>query len=216
MIPSTVMAGVRWGAPDGPGRQTGGSVDQPAGDGRILSMHNATVVVLPVRRDRAERTPEAVQRQRDAAREALRLCAATCEAPKNGWAQRPDGAPLANDGWRWSISHKRRWACAAISREAVGIDIEEIAARRVPLYDEIGNDEEWALLGGRNWPTFFRLWTMKEATLKANGVGIGALANCRLKCVIEKTRSVVTYLADSWSIEHVAIDNHIVAVATPS
>jgi len=208
---NTSIVAPRAGAPDE------GSAATPEAEGAlILSIGGATVARQPIVHDCAIRTRDAVRQQREAARKALRRCAGACGAPTEGWTQRPDGAPLALDGWYWSISHKRRWACAALSRQAVGIDIEEIAPRRVPLYDEIGRDEEWAMLGGRSWAAFFRLWTMKEATLKANGVGIGAMGDCRLSHVLDETRSVATYLTDSWHVTHIGFDNHIVAVAAPS
>ncbi len=182
----------------------------------ILAIEGTTVALQPIVHRFAIRTREAVHKQRAAAREALHRCAKTCSAPLTGWTQRSDGAPLAQHGWHWSISHKRRWACAALSRQAVGIDIEEVAPRRVPLYEEIGREQEWAMLGGRSWPAFFRLWTTKEATLKANGVGIGAMPHCRLTHTIDDAHLVATYKSASWQVAHVAFDDHIVAVATPS
>ncbi len=37
------------------------------------------------------------------------------------------------------------------------------------------------MLGGRTWESFFRLFTAKEATLKANGKGIGYLRECNMR-----------------------------------
>lgn len=103
--------------------------------------------------------------QREFARKALRRCARECGAPEEGWRQDEDSVPQPNQGWCWSISHKREWAAAAISRTPVGVDVEKIAPRRESMLDEIAESWEWGQLGGKTWEGFFRLWTAKEATL---------------------------------------------------
>ncbi len=129
-------------------------------------------VLAPVSLDAHARTPEQVQAQRDAARRALAHCAELCHAPTDGWQKNADNVPVPNEGFYWSVSHKREWAAAVIADHPVGIDIEKIAPRRNELVlDELATEEEWTIVGDRSWESFFRLWTAKEATLKANGVG---------------------------------------------
>lgn len=199
--------------------------DDTAGEGRharepvvrVMTSRRATLVLRSVDGQGTPRSSQAVQYQREAARDALRRCAAMLNAPIDGWLQRPNGAPQPNDGWHWSISHKRRWAAAAISREPVGLDLESVEPRRTPLFEEIGKDREWTIAGGRNWPAFYRMWTAKEAVLKANGCGIGELERCR---VLHATRSddwIVTFQNDPWCVEHLAFDDHhLLAVALPA
>jgi len=156
--------------------------------------------------------PQRVLRQRDYARRALRRCAEMCAAPPEGWSQSPNGAPVPLQGYHWSISHKRRWAAAVITDRPVGIDIEYIAPRRHDLFDGVGAADEWRLLGDRSWRSFFRLFTAKEATLKANGVGIGHLSVCRLVEVLDDRHVLTKYENRDWWIEHFEHDEHIAAV----
>ena len=153
-----------------------------------------------------------VQQQRDYARRALRHCAGLCGAPTEGWLQSPDGAPLPQQGYHWSITHKRRWAAAVIADHPVGIDIEYVAVRRHDLCDAVGGEDEWRLLGDRSWHSFFRLFTAKEATLKANGVGIGYLSACRVAKVVDARHVVTEFQGRTWRIEHFEHDHHIAAV----
>lgn len=168
--------------------------------------------------------PQRVQQQRDYARRALRCCAELCAAP---WGrcgsgadaraevavkQSPDGVPIPLKGYHWSVSHKRRWAAAVIADHPVGIDIEQIHPRRGDLFKATGDDKEWALLGDRSWHSFFRLFTAKEATLKANGVGIGYLSACRLAEVTDDRHVITRYNKRDWRIEHFEHDGHIAAV----
>lgn len=170
-------------------------------------------VLVPVPLDAQARTPEQVQAQRDAAQRALAHCAALCRAPTGGWQKNADNVPVPNEGFYWSVSHKREWAAAVIADHPVGIDIEKIAPRRDELVlDELAGDEEWAIIGDRSWDSFFRLWTAKEATLKANGVGIGKFARCRLVGVRDDLHMELFYDNVSWHVEHFRHEDHIAAL----
>jgi 4'-phosphopantetheinyl transferase len=142
----------------------------------------------------------------------LRRCAALVGAPQDGWLQDADGVPMPQDGLSWSISHKRTWAAAVIADRPVGIDVEKIEPRRVELLDELGDADEWRRMGDRSWHSFFRLWTAKEAALKANGVGIGRLAACRLVDVASERQMALEYEGRSWLIEHFGFEGHLAAV----
>ena len=174
---------------------------------------DAFVVLLPIARAHKLRTPEAVMQQRIAARSALTCCARECGAPLTNWRQAAEGHPVANEGWHWSIAHKPRWAGAALSRRPVGLDIEAISPRRTTLYGEVGREQEWSVLGGQSWENFFRLWTAKEATLKANGVGLNRLDSCVLTDVVDARRLTTRYQGEPWNVVHAYHDGHAVAVA---
>jgi 4'-phosphopantetheinyl transferase EntD len=161
----------------------------------------------------SDKPSERVIQQRAAARAALARCARMAQAPSEGWLQNADGAPLPNIGFFWSLSHKRHWAGAVIARTPVGIDIEEIAPRSNELYDKVGAVVEWHRLGGRTWSNFFRLWTAKEATLKANSVGIGYLGECRLLSVKDPMTLTVSFGETAWTVQQLIWQNHIAAVA---
>ena len=169
-------------------------------------------VLVAIPRSGPDRSPEQVVVQRTRARDALRQCARLCGAPEDGWSKSPDNVPLPNDGFYWSVSHKRRWAAAVVADEPVGIDIERIEPRPRDLHDALGAAAEWDLLGDRSWPAFFRLWTAKEATLKANGVGIGKLLACALTTVPDEEHLTLEYAGMTWRVEHFYHDDHVAAV----
>lgn len=63
----------------------------------------------------------------------------------------------------FSLSHSRGAAVCALHNRPVGVDVEKI--RPAPKHLSAGLTDE----------AFFRLWTAKEATIKRQGLGIGAL-----------------------------------------
>ena len=173
---------------------------------------NLQPVMVPIPQAGPPRSPQQVTRQRRFARLALRHCAKLVGAPVDGWEKGVDGVPLCHAGFYWSVSHKRKWAAAVIADQPVGIDIEHIAPRRLMLHDALADQSEWALIGDRSWHSFFRLWTAKEAALKANGVGIGEFSACRLVQVPDECHMTLEYQGRSWPIEHYHHAEHVVAV----
>jgi 4'-phosphopantetheinyl transferase len=102
---------------------------------------------------------------------------------------------------------------AAIADRRVGIDIEQIKPRgHEGLWERVASDQEWSLCGGRGWEMFFRLWTAKEATLKANGKGIGGLSDCRIVEVSDDRHIKLHYAGEDWRIEQYRHDDHIASV----
>ena len=126
-------------------------------------------------------------------------------------AKNEDGVPLPVRGWHWSLSHKPEFVAGVVSSVPVGIDLERPGPRHPGLFDKTGTDVEWACLGGRNWPNFFRLWTAKEAALKALGAGLAGLGDCRL---IARNRDRIHLEAGGrrWSVDSAARAEFVVAV----
>lgn len=87
----------------------------------------------------------------------------------------PNGKPYLTDGPFFSISHcKTAVAVAVDSEREIGIDIESIRHAEVALIRHTMNEEEQALIHNAQEPDrmFTRLWTQKEAVLKARGTGL--------------------------------------------
>ena len=87
-----------------------------------------------------------------------------------------DGAPAAIS---FSVSHSGPHGLIAIASEGrLGVDVEEFAPRRNldllmdGVLGEAEKDDVASSEGTERLRSFFRLWTMKEALLKAHGKGL--------------------------------------------
>ncbi|MEW6220541.1 MAG: 4'-phosphopantetheinyl transferase superfamily protein [Thermodesulfobacteriota bacterium] len=138
-------------------------------------------VVLPVHLGEDLPRSQWLASQRAAARAALDRAAARFGISLPADLPRDErGAPLLLAGIGWSVSHKPSVCAAVVGWGAMGIDIEEIRPRQPDLVGRVGTAAEWAILGGRGPAELFRLWTAKEAVLKAAGIGIAGLDRCRI------------------------------------
>lgn len=171
-------------------------------------------IIMPIAQIAPPRSPEQTKQQRNTARMALLECAKRCDAPLDGWEKESSGAPRANQGFHWSISHKRLYAAAVIAKSPVGIDLEAVEPRKNKLHDALADESEWELLGDRSWESFFRLWTAKEATLKRHGVGVGEFSKCRLIDIVDPNHMSLDYQNQTHNIEQYIHDNHIFAVTS--
>jgi phosphopantetheinyl transferase len=169
-------------------------------------------VLLPIAVTTAASPQDRVAEQSRRARLALVECARISGAPEIGWTKDANGAPQANNSWHWSIAHTREWSAAIVAREPVGIDVEKIRPRREALFDHVASDEEWNRIGGRSWECFFRMWTAKEAVLKACGCGIGWLLECMATKTLPTDRWALEFRDRDWQVEHFAFADHIAAV----
>ena len=71
-------------------------------------------------------------------------------------------------------------------------------------------------MSDRSWRSFFRLWTAKEAVLKANGLGIGAFDRCRLTEVVDDRHLVMAMPERNWHVEQFEHDGHLISVTAPA
>lgn len=95
-----------------------------------------------------------------------------------------DGAPVLEtpEGYSISISNKREWTFLAVDRAGVAIGVDAEIIRETnwrSMLDMICGEEERASFlaeraGDDVLPSFFRMWTVKEAILKATGEGFRA------------------------------------------
>jgi len=159
-----------------------------------------------------ERTRDQVKVQRAASRAALARCAEIVGAPGEGWSQDPNRVPLPNEGFHWSVTHKRQWTAAVISDAPVGIDIEHVVERRRRTHDHVASEHEWRIAGPDTWDTFYRVWTAKEATLKTHGRGIGMLRVCQVLDASDPPFMTLSYEGHTTRVEHYEYDRHLLAV----
>jgi 4'-phosphopantetheinyl transferase len=129
------------------------------------------------------------------------------------------GKPVCRGGPSISVSHSGRWvACASAPRLAVGVDVQETTRRRPveSIARTYFSDRENRWLATRPPESFYMLWVLKEAYLKALGVGLAGGLNA-LQCRIEPP--VVEVLAarsdrEPISLRLYALEAAFVALAT--
>jgi 4'-phosphopantetheinyl transferase len=80
-----------------------------------------------------------------------------------------NGKPYLENKPYFSISHCKEGIAVAVDNHPIGIDIEAIRHAERDLIERVMNTNERAGMDDR---TFTRLWTQKEAVVKAEGVGI--------------------------------------------
>lgn len=155
---------------------------------------------------------EKVARLSNISREALRLSAEKSGVILGELLKDENDIPCPFNGNYWSLSHKPRCVAAVVSKEKVGIDIEEIKPRPDSIFGFVASDEEWNLANERSWNAFFRYWTAKEAALKAVGIGIGGLKACRVISVPDENHIALDYQSRLFRVEQLYYKNHIVSV----
>jgi 4'-phosphopantetheinyl transferase len=145
-------------------------------------------------------------------REALRLSAEKWGVTLGELQKDENDVPCPFDGHYWSLTHKPKYVAAVLSRDRIGIDIEEIKPRSKAIFGLVASDEEWERAEDRSLDTFFRYWTAKEASLKAIGIGIGGLKACRVISIPDKHHIVLDYRDHTFRVEQLCHNNHIVSV----
>jgi 4'-phosphopantetheinyl transferase len=145
------------------------------------------------------------------AREALKLSAEKSRARLGELLKDEKGVPCPVAGNYWSLSHKPKYVAAVVSKDKVGIDIEEMKPRAESLFAYVASDEEWGLKE-KSWDIFFRYWTAKEAILKVIGIGISGVKTCRIISVPDENHITLDYKGQFFLVEQLRYKNHIVSV----
>lgn len=155
---------------------------------------------------------EKVARLSKISREALRLSAEKSGVILGELLKDENDVPCPFDGNYWSLAHKSKYVTAVVSKEKIGIDIEEIKPQSESIFSLVASDEEWELSKDKSWDTFSRYWTAKEATLKAIGIGISGLKACRIISVPDENHIVLDYRGRFFQVEQLYYKNHIISV----
>ena len=146
--------------------------------------------------------------------EILRLT--TREQPENNSFTPPDfsynenGKPYFENGPFFSISHCTEAIAVAVSDEPVGIDIESIRHADLSLIERVMSKDESERLKVKDERMrdrlFTRLWTQKEAIVKAQGTGIVSFE--QLQAILVENRKNA-----SLKVESVEKENYIYSIA---
>jgi len=127
--------------------------------------------------------------------------------------QSSTGMPIPDKGVYWSVSHKPEYVCGVVSRDKIGIDIEEIRPQQQSMYSYVASENEWDIIKGmRSKQSFFRCWTAKEAVLKTVGTGIVDLLKCYVIEDLGDNGMILDYHDRHWLVEHYFFGNYIAAI----
>lgn len=128
------------------------------------------------------------------------------------------GVPQPSGGIHWSISHKTRYVCGVAAPLPIGIDVERVRNFSEGLFQKTATEQEWALadMKSESVRAFFRVWTAKEAVLKATGIGIKDLLKCRVDRIVDDNHLQIQYDGQDWLIEHFFFNNHVASIVKSS
>jgi len=104
------------------------------------------------------------------------------------------GKPYVVNGPYFSISHCKTGIAVAVDDQPIGIDIESIRHADEDLIVRTMNEEEKSQITNHKSQiesdrAFTRLWTQKEALLKAQGTGIASFE--QLQSVLDHRSSII-------------------------
>jgi len=113
------------------------------------------------------------------------------------------------DGWDFNVSHAGDYVAVAVSRGAVGIDVEKLRPVRemtalVRRYFHADEVEAWEELEeGQKEEGFFVLWSAREAAMKCCGLGLArGLAVTRVDpVVLSEASATATVGAETVELE---------------
>ncbi|MBL0715773.1 MAG: 4'-phosphopantetheinyl transferase superfamily protein [Desulfosarcina sp.] len=146
------------------------------------------------------------------ARVAVRLSARFSDLPLATLTKDAEGVPQPCAGVYWSVTHKSEFVAGVVAAAPVGIDIEHIRPRSAGLYGHIATAEEWRLGKGIETHLFYRVWTAKEAVLKAEKIGLRGLSHCRVTAIPDRDHMRLEFDRRPWMVAHYYLSTHVVAL----
>lgn len=92
------------------------------------------------------------------------------------------GRPQLDPPVDFSISHSENAVICALSTHRIGIDLEKIQPIEFHDFERFFSPEEWEEIRESASPLqdFYKLWTQKEAVIKAVGEGLSLLTEVRV------------------------------------
>ena len=118
------------------------------------------------------------------------------------WKYNEHGKPYIEGGPYFSISHCKAGIAVAIDDAPIGIDIETIRHANEDLVERTMNEKERLGIKELGMREFTRLWTQKEAIVKAEGTGIYSFE--QLQTILDN---------EHWTLDTFEKDNYIYSIA---
>ena len=127
------------------------------------------------------------------------------------WKYNEHGKPYIEEGPYFSISHCKQGIAVAIDDQPIGIDIEGIRHADEDLIEKVMSEEERLRISDERLRIngerladcmFTRLWTQKEAVVKAEGVGIQSFE--QLQAILDNGH---------WTLDTFEKENYMYSIA---
>ncbi len=97
----------------------------------------------------------------------------------------PEGKPfIKGDPVYFNISHGDEGFVCALSKKAVGVDIQHIVTPKEAMFKKVCSTKESETVNGKD-ELFTRLWTLKESIIKKNGETIGSYGKYEFSIISE-------------------------------
>jgi len=123
------------------------------------------------------------------------------------------GVPIQSNNIFWSVTHKSDFVAGVVSKEKIGIDLEQIKTVSDAVFERIVDQEETEHFSSNDKPlVFFRAFTAKEAVLKKTGHGIKGLSKAKIKMVVDDQNLLVHYLDKKYLVENFYFDGYLASV----
>ncbi len=131
----------------------------------------------------------------------------TCHAADHG---RPS---VTNAAIEFSVSSSRGIAAVAISNRSVGVDVEVVRSDMTPLIFALSDQERQGVLDlvpDQQGMAFLRLWTAKEAALKAADRCLdGDLSVVDVQGLLADDRTMTVVHDRAWQVRQMSIDHRV-------
>jgi 4'-phosphopantetheinyl transferase len=112
-----------------------------------------------------------------------------------------------NSHWHFNISHSGDYVvCAVSDKNELGIDIQIHKALNISYYQRHFTENEWhnLITATDSSKAFCRLWSQKEALMKADGRGL----DIPLKTIIIESEKATKIDKNSWFLTAIPIDKN--------
>ncbi len=147
------------------------------------------------------------------ARECVTASAVKSKLDANVFETDQSGAPLPSNGIFWSLSHKPGYVAGVVSRQRVGIDIEQLKPVSDDVFKRIVDPiESLHFVNQEKMLVFFRIFTAKEAVLKKERLGFKGLSKIKIHEVLDDTHLIVQYLDKKYQVENFYFDGGLASV----
>lgn len=147
------------------------------------------------------------------ARECVKASAFKSKLDAEIFEKDASGVPLPSNGIFWSLSHKPEVVAGVVSKQSVGIDIEQLKNISDAMFKRIVDQtESLHFMHQDKMLVFFRVFTAKEAVLKKTGLGIKGLSKVKIDMVLNNNNLIVQYLDKKYQVENFYFDGYLASV----